>query len=69
MQKIASKVFIFESLTFGACGIYMVLADTEPGHLNYGMDLFMAKLLQISVFVILSSFALSIAGKYLNDKS
>lgn len=68
MQKIATKVFIFASLTFGVCGIYMVLTNTEPDPQNYGIDLFMTKLLQISVFVILSSFALSVAAKYLNSK-
>ena len=69
MQKIATKIFVLASLTFGACGIYLVLADTEPGHQNYGLDLFFAKLLQISIFIILSSFALSVAGKYLSDRS
>ncbi len=69
MQKIATRVFIFASLTFGACGIYMVLADTGPDKVSFGFDLFVSRLFMISILVILTSFALSVAGKYLNGKS
>jgi hypothetical protein len=47
----------------------MVLSDTDPGHRNYGFMLVVTRLFMVSVFVILTSFALSVAGKYLNGKS
>lgn len=68
MQKIATKVFIGASLVFGVCGIYMVLTGNEPDENNTGLTLVVTKLFMASVFVILSSFALSVAGKYLNGK-
>ena len=62
MQKIATKVFIYASIAFGILGITNILF--EPGE-----DTLLFKLLIISVFIILPSFALSVAGKYLNEKS
>jgi hypothetical protein len=46
----------------------MVLTGTEPDEDTKGFDLVITKLFMISVFVILTSFALSVAGKYLNSK-
>lgn len=69
MQKIATRVFIAASLMFGILGVYMVLSDTEPDSTSYGFDLVVTKLFVSSIFVILTSFALSVAGKYLNGKS
>lgn len=66
MQKIATKVFIGASVLFGILGIYMVLTGTDPGSGDSGIDLVISKLFMVTVFVILPSFALSIAGKYLN---
>lgn len=61
MQTIATKVFIVASLVFGVTGVINILTGaSEDGPLF--------KLLIISVFVILPSFALSVAGKYLSDK-
>lgn len=63
MQKIATKIFICSSVAFGVLGILMILTssnDNENSILN--------KLLFVTVFVLLPSFALSVAGKYLNDK-
>ncbi len=67
MQKIATRVFIYSSLTFGVLGILMVLTspDTGPGT---GLHTLIAKLLAITVFIILPSFALSVAGKYLHNE-
>lgn len=65
MQKIATRIFITASILFGILGIILVLTGTDPGT---GDNLFMqiiAKLFLVSIFVVLSSFALSIAGKYL----
>lgn len=68
MQKIATRVFIYASLTFGVLGIFMVLTGTDPGSKDTGLLLIVSKLFMASVFIILSSFALSVAGKYLSNK-
>jgi hypothetical membrane protein len=68
MQKIATKVFIYSSIAFGVLGVYMVLTGTEPDDNSTGFDLVITRLFMVSVFVILTSFALSVAGKYLNGK-
>jgi hypothetical protein len=69
MQKIATRVFIYASITFGLLGVFMVLTGTDPDENSSGLELVVTKLFMTSVFVILSSFALSVAGKYLNGKS
>jgi hypothetical protein len=69
MQKIATKVFIGASVVFGVLGVYMVLTGTEPDDSSGGIELVVTRLFMASVFVILTSFALSVAGKYLNGKS
>jgi hypothetical protein len=68
MQKIATRVFIYASVTFGLIGIIMVLTGTDPDENSSGLELILTKLFMISIFVILTSFALSVAGKYLNNK-
>ena len=68
MQKIATRVFIYASLTFGVLGVIMVLTGTDPDEKSTGLELVITRLFMVSVFVILSSFALSVAGKYLNGK-
>lgn len=69
MQKIATRVFIYASMAFGILGIIMVLTGTDPDENSTGLNLVITKLFMTSIFVILSSFALSVAGKYLNGKS
>jgi hypothetical protein len=69
MQKIATRIFIGASITFGILGLIMVLTGTDPDDKSTGIQLVFSKLFMASVFVILSSFALSVAGKYLNGKS
>ena len=69
MQKIATRVFICASIVFGIVGIAFVLSlPFGPGSDALWSDLskILQKLLMISVFVILTSFALSVASKYLN---
>jgi len=61
MQKIATRIFICASVVFGVLGILVVL--TQPKD-----DAILSKLLFTTVFIILPSFALSVAGKYLNGK-
>jgi hypothetical protein len=69
MQKLATRVFIYSSIAFGALGILMVLTGTEPDDKSTGFTLVLTKLFMTSVFTILTSFALSVASKYLNGKS
>lgn len=69
MQKIATRVFIIASLIFGVLGIGMILFEFGPDKDNTGLGLVLTKVFMSSIFVILSSFALSVAGKYLNGKS
>lgn len=68
MQKLATRVFIGASLTFGILGIIMVLTGLEPDEKNTGIELVITKLFMVTIFVILSSFALSVANKYLSSK-
>lgn len=68
MQKIATQIFIYASLTFGILGIAVVLTSSGPDKPDSVLSETLMKLLAITVFVILSSFALSVASKYLNDK-
>lgn len=62
MQKIATRIFIGVSIVFGFLGILVVLTQPKDGDI-------LLKLLLITVFIILPSFALSVAGRYLNGKS
>lgn len=59
MQKIATHVFIYASLAFGVLGIAVVITQPESD------NALLSKLLMSTVFIILPSFALSVAGKYL----
>lgn len=69
MQKIATRVFIYASLAFGVVGILFVLTLSENDNNMSDLSKILQRLLFICVFVILPSFALSVAGKYLNGKS
>ena len=64
MQKIATRIFIAASLVFGVLGITMVLTLPEKGD----PPEWLMKAFFTTVFIILPSFALSVAGKYLNGK-
>ena len=68
MQKTATRVFIYASLAFGVFGILMLY--TAPAVDGTGSDLHnvLMRCFQTSVFIILPSFALSVAGKYLGGK-
>lgn len=69
MQKIASRLFIYSSTAFGILGILVVLTSSENDNNNSDLNKLLMKLLIITVFIILPSFALSVASKYLNGKS
>jgi hypothetical protein len=69
MQKIATRVFIYASVAFGILGILMVLTGTDPDENSTGFNLVITKLFMTTIFIILPSFALSVASKYLNGKN
>ncbi|HSX16124.1 MAG TPA: hypothetical protein VLF40_05005 [Candidatus Saccharimonadales bacterium] len=68
MQKIATRVFICASVTFGIIGILLVLTAPGPDKPDTTLSETLIRLLFINVFIILPSFALSVAAKYLNGK-
>jgi len=69
MQKIATRIFIYSSIVFGILGILVVITGSGPDTPDSNMSQILIRLLFATVFVILPSFALSIASKYLNGKS
>ena len=68
MQKIATKIFIVASIAFGIIGITIVLTASGPDTPDSALSELLIRLLFLDVFIILPSFALSIAGKYLGGK-
>lgn len=69
MQKIATRVFVYSSIAFGAFGVLAILtSSTEENQPDTDLFHAMMKLMFISGFIVLSSFAISVAGKYLNGK-
>ena len=68
MQKNATKVFIIASTTFGIIGLLVVLTASGPDKPDSAISEILIRLLFANVFIILSSFALSVAGKYLSVK-
>ncbi len=69
MQKIATRIFIGASVVFGVTGILMILTLPPDGQDGTGVNMVFSRILFATVFVILPSFALSVASKYLNGKS
>lgn len=69
MQKIATRIFMYASIAFGIVGVLVVLTASGPDKPDSALSELLIKLLFVTVFIILPSFALSIAGKYLNHKS
>jgi Na+/H+ antiporter NhaA len=66
MQKISTRIFIFASIAFGIVGLTLVLFGGPND--NAPVNQVIMRLLMTCVFIILPSFALSIAGKYLKEK-
>lgn len=66
MQKIATRVFIYSSILFGVFGILVVVTGSGPDAPDSELSQIFIRLLFATVFVILPSFAISLAGKYLN---
>jgi hypothetical protein len=65
MQKIATQVFIYASIVFGVIGMLVVFTGSGPDKADSQISEMLIRLLFATVFVILPSFALSVAGKYL----
>jgi Na+/H+ antiporter NhaA len=66
MQKIATRIFIYASVVFGVLGILQVLTMPDNDQDMSDFNRIVMRLLMATVFIILPSFALSVAGKYLN---
>ena len=64
MQKVATNIFIGASLVFGVLGVSVILTSSDNGP-NSGLNAVLVKLMFSTVFIILPSFALSVAYKYL----
>lgn len=64
MQKIATRIFTYSSIAFGIIGICIVLTASGPDTPDTKLDETLIRLLFATVFIILPSFALSVAGKY-----
>ena len=56
MQKIATRVFIYASLTFGVIGILAVLTGSGPDKPDSALTEILMKLLAINVFIISVSY-------------
>ncbi|HZP55566.1 MAG TPA: hypothetical protein VFB03_02220 [Candidatus Saccharimonadales bacterium] len=69
MQKIATRVFVYASIVFGILGMIQVLTMPDKDQDMSDFNMIIIRLLMATVFIILPSFALSVAGKYLNGKS
>ena len=69
MQKISTKIFIYSSILFGIIGILVVVTASGPDAPDSNVSQMLIKLLFATVFIILPSFALSVASKYLGDSS
>ncbi len=65
MQKVATRIFIIASIIFGIFGICIVLTAGGPNTPDTPINQIFIRLLFATVFIILPSFALSVASKYL----
>jgi hypothetical protein len=68
VQRIATQVFISSSVLFGILGILVALLEPDADSTENAFDKILLKCFFITVFIILPSFALSVAGKYLSSK-
>lgn len=65
----ATQIFIYSSIVFGIIGILVVLTGSGPDKQDSVMSEILIRLLFVTVFIILPSFALSVASRYLNNKN
>jgi len=69
MRKITTHIFVYASILFGIIGMFFVATIPDNDRDATPFHWILMRLLLTTVFIILPSFALSVAGKYLNDKS
>lgn len=67
IQKIATRVFIFSSILFAVTGIAIVLTASGADTRDSSLDEVFIRLLFANVFLILPSFAVSVAMKFLQQ--
>lgn len=60
---------MYASIVFGILGILLVLTASGPDKPDSALSKVLIRLLFVTIFIMLPSFALSVASKYLNDKS
>ncbi len=65
MQKNATTIFTYASIAFGIIGLMIVFTSSGPDTADTPWDHMLIRLLFTCVFIILPSFALSVASKYL----
>lgn len=65
MQKTSTRIFIYASILFGIIGMLVVITAGGPDTPDTRTTHILMKLLFATVFVILPSFAISVANKYL----
>lgn len=65
MQKTSTRIFIYASILFGVIGMLIVITAGGPDTPDTTITHILMKLLFATVFVILPSFAISVANKYL----
>jgi hypothetical protein len=58
-------MFIGASIAFGIVGLLIVFTSSGPDRADTPQDVALIRILFMCVFIILPSFALSIASKYL----
>lgn len=63
MQKISTRIFICASIAFGIFGLSLAIFGGQND--NDLINRVLMRFIMASVFIILPSFALSIASKYL----
>jgi hypothetical protein len=64
MKNLPTRVFIYSSITFGVIGILLILIEGPSAEYSMLYQT-LHKLLLATVCIILPSFALSVAEKYL----
>jgi hypothetical protein len=69
MKTITTRIFITASIAFGIIGLLIVWTSAGPDKNDTPESIFLIKLLFTCVFIILPSFALSVAEKYFSNKN
>ncbi len=67
VQKIATRVFVVSSVCFGILGIAFAITIPDSAAPVSDLNHTLFILLAATGFVVLTSFALSVAGKYLDS--